>query len=281
MNRIVIIGKKSFLGINFYNWIITNKINYDINLVGSRNSEWKLHDYSKVDVVIHVAAIVHSKKINEIVYEEINYELVKDVSNFVKNKGVKHFIFISTLAVFGVDSGYIDENTLEFPKSIYAKTKLKAENYLKSIESGNFKISIIRSPMIYGKGSKGNYKKLSNISKFLFIFPQSYNSRSIIYVKNLCKFIQIIIDQQLMGVFYPQNYDYVNTTQLVESIRSLKGQYTHKSRILGKINYNIFSITRKIFGNFQVSKMLYGGPMNFPYDYQVKSFKESIIETEL
>src|SRR5690606_7124221 len=117
-------------------------------------------------VVIHVAGIAHVKetKENADLYYKVNRDLAFEVAKKAKNEGVKQFIFLSSMSVYGIETGIIKINTPTNPKTNYGRSKLEAEELISSIESDSFKVAILRPPMIYGKGCKGNYIRLANLA---------------------------------------------------------------------------------------------------------------------
>src|SRR5699024_2819593 len=158
---------------------------------------WKEKDFSMYDVVVHVAGIAHRKetKENAQLYYEINRDLAYDVAQKSKTESVKQFIFLSSMSVYGLEEGVIDGRTPLHPKSNYGKSKLEAENLIQPLENKNFKVAIIRPPMIYGKDCKGNYQRLAKIAKKVPVFPKIDNKRSMIYIDNLSEFIRLSIDR--------------------------------------------------------------------------------------
>src|SRR5690606_888391 len=116
------------------------------------------------------------------------------------------------------NGGKITLDTVPNPDDFYGDSKLRAEKGIKSLDSDEFKVVIIRPPMIYGKGSKGNFPKLIKISRTIPFFPMYENKRSMLYIDNLSEFIRLLISNQERGLFFPQNHEYVNTSNLVKEI---------------------------------------------------------------
>jgi len=81
--------------------------------------------------------------------------------------------------------------------------------------------------MIYGIGSKGNYPLLAKIPKKLPLFPDIQNRRSMFYISNLFRFISLMIENEENGIFFPQNADYVNTSEMVREIAKVYGKKMH------------------------------------------------------
>lgn len=167
MKRILITGKNSYIGSRFQEWLAKHPDKYKVDAISLRDESWKEKDFSEYDVVYHVAGIAHRKetKENRELYYKVNRDLAYEVAKKSKQDGIKQFIFLSTMSVYGLESGVIDEHTPLKPKSNYGKSKLQAEELIKPLEDDSFKIAILRPPMVYGKGCKGNYPRLAKLAK--------------------------------------------------------------------------------------------------------------------
>lgn len=281
MKRILITGENSYIGSSVEKWLLKSNEKYSVDTINLRDTFWKETDFSNYDVVFHVAGIAHvstNKNLKDL-YFQVNRDLTIDVATKAKNQGVNQFIFMSSIIVYGSEATYIDLNTVPNPDSFYGESKLLAEKGIKHLESDNFNIAIIRPPMIYGKGSKGNYKKLSKLAKRVPIFPNYENQRSMLYIDNLCEFIRLIIDKNESGIFYPQNREYVTTTDLAKQIADFSN-----SRIVLIKMFNpfiriliTFPTFNKLFGTLVYDKEISVYPN---MDYQIVSFEESIRLTE-
>ena len=222
MRKILITGTSSYLGTQIRNYL--NDTEYVVNTLSVRDERWQECNFNSYTSIIHCAAIVHSrKKILEDAYIQINKTLTYDLAKKAKDEGVRQFIFISSMNVYGMNSGIITSNTVPKPISFYGKSKLLAEKEILKLEEPNFRIVIIRPPMIYGRGCKGNYSFLEKVSKCLLVIPDYANHRSMLYIDNFCEFIKQTIDKGLNGVFFPQNKEYVSTRDLIEKFRPYMG----------------------------------------------------------
>jgi UDP-glucose 4-epimerase len=150
---------------------------------------------------------------------------------------------------------------------------------LRQIEDNSFKVVILRPPMIYGKGSKGNYPKLSKAAQRLPIFPDFDNTRSMLHIDNLCEFIRLMIDNEESGLFFPQNREYVKTSEMVRIIAQVHGKEIRLTKIFNKplkIMEKHITLIEKVFGNMAYKQEL----SNYRADYRIRNFKESIRLTE-
>ena len=160
--------------------------------------------FSGYDSVFHVAGIAHIKETikNRDLYFSVNRDLAYEVAKKAKEDGVRQFVFLSTMSVYGLNTGIIDNNTPEAPKNAYGRSKLEAEKLIRELEAANFQVAIIRPPMVYGKGAKGNYQRLSKFAQKSPIFPDYNNQRSMLYIDNLCEFVRLIIIHVSTGIFF-------------------------------------------------------------------------------
>ena len=284
MKKILITGKDSYIGTSFENWLSKEPARYEIDTLDMKDPAWQGQDFSQYDVVFHVAGIAHvsSAPHMEELYYKVNRDLVIETAKKAKAQGVKQFIFMSSIIVYGEASSskrVIDRNTVPKPSSFYGLSKLQAEEGLRSLESESFKIVVLRPPMVYGKGSKGNYAKLAAFSKRAPCFPDFDNMRSMLHIDNLCELLRALVDNEEKGLFLPQNAEYVKTSELVKTIAAAQGRDLRTTRIFNPLIGLMMGIglVSKVFGN-----LVYDQAMS-SYDscnYRIRSFKVSIDLTE-
>ena len=132
--------------------------------------------------------------------------------------------------------------------------------------------------MIYGKGSKGNYPLLAKFAQKFPIFPNIENKRSMLYIENLCAFVKTIVDDEASGYFYPQNSEYVCTSELVKCIANAHGKRIVLTSIFNPMIKLIKNhpIIKKVFGDIYYAKEM----SVYKKNYQVVDFEESIDRTE-
>lgn len=282
--RILITGKNSYIGNSVENWLNKQEESYHINSIDMKDGSWKDHDFSQYDVIFHVAGIAHvSTDPNmEDLYYKVNRDLTIETAQKAKDEGVKQFIFMSSIIVYGnsdIKDGVITKDTIPVPSNFYGKSKLEAEEGISKLESDNFRVAIIRPPMIYGKGSKGNYPRLAKLARITPIFPDYPNQRSMLYVDNLSEFIKILIDTEETGLFFPQNEEYVSSTELVKHISFAREKKIYTTKVFNPIIKMLkkFAIINKVFGNLTYEKKL---SMLSNVDYQLFGLQESIKITE-
>jgi len=284
MKRVLITGKNSYIGTSLENWLMREPDKYRVDTVDMKDGSWKEKEFSSYDVVFHVAGIAHvsSDPKMEDLYYKVNRDLVIETAEKAKAEGIKQFIFMSSIIVYGDSSSskrVIDRNTVPTPSNFYGNSKLQAEEGIKYLESDDFKIVVVRPPMIYGKGSKGNYPRLANMAKKIPVFPDIDNERSMLHIDNLCEFIKVMIDHEETGLYFPQNKEYVKTSELVKTIGVVHGK---KIMMISWMNWLIrlmfgIGIVNKVFGNLVYEKSM------SDYDkanYRIRDFRESIELTE-
>lgn len=284
MRNVLITGANSYIGTSFEHWVEKHPDKYVVDTIDMIDSSWKNKDFSEYDVVFHVAGIAHvsSDPKLEHLYYNVNRDLTVEVAKKAKEEGVKQFIFMSSIIVYGDSSIHkrvIDKTTIPTPSNFYGNSKLQAEEGIKELEDDKFKIVILRPPMIYGKCSKGNYPKLSKAAQKLPIFPDISNERSMLHIDNLCEFIRLMIDNEESGLFFPQNAEYVRTSEMVQLISEVHGKKIRMTKIFNPIIRLMFgiNIVNKVFGNLVYEKSM------SEYDkdnYRIRDFIETIKLTE-
>lgn len=284
MKKILITGINSYVGKSFYKWLEQYPQEYKVDLISLRIDTWKNKDFSNYDSILHVAGIAHvssDPKLEELYYK-VNRDLTLEIARKAKNEGVKQFIFMSSIIVYGDSNSakkIININTVPTPSNFYGNSKLQAEEGLKGLESDFFKVAIVRPPMIYGKGSKGNYPKLVKLARILPVFPDVDNERSMIHIDNLSEFLRKVINNQDQGFFFPQNKEYVNTSEMVNIISRVHGKRIKLTKIFNPIIFLLgkkLKIVNKVFGNLVYDKEM----SKYKEEYQIRSLENTIELTE-
>ena len=259
MKRILITGENSYIGTALEKWLLNDKTEYLIDKISLRGKEWKTITFSIYDVVVHTVGIVHIKESNKNknLYYSINRDLAYETAKKAKSEGVKQFIYLSSMSVYGIETGEINKNTSLKPNNNYGRSKLEGESLINKLNDSCFKVTIIRPPMVYGRNCTGNYAKLSRFARLIPVFPEVKNKRSMIYIDNLSEFIKLLIDEHLSGVFFPQNKEYVNTSRMVELIARSNNKSIKLSKFLSFFLRLLNSkLVNKIFGNLIYHKEL-------------------------
>lgn len=297
--KVLITGANSYIGESFQVFAEENyEKNFEIDTLDMLDPEWRKKDFSAYDIVYHVAGIAHADvgNVSEEVkqkYYAVNTDLSIEVARKAKEEGVKEFIFMSSMIVYGDSAPYgkrkiIDKNTVPHPANFYGDSKLQADVGVRELADANFKVIVLRPPMIYGKGSKGNYPVLAKLARKLPIFPEVTNERSMLHIDNLCEFLcQIMLIKEITNesvVLIPQNVEWTKTSDMVREIAKVSGKKIISLKMLapavwigGKIPGKIGELVNKAFGNNAYSQDMseYEG-----IDYRMVDLKESVEKTE-
>ena len=256
--NIIITGKGSYIGTSVKNYLLRNPDNYFVEELETKGLIPSPRLFYGYDVVFHVAGIAHIKetKKNKHLYYEVNRDLTVKIAEAAKAAGVKQFIVLSTMNVYGLLTGHINKDTEPKPISAYGDSKLQADIEISKLSDNSFNVAVLRPPMVYGKDCKGNYQKLRCFALKSPIFPKYKNTRSMIYIGNLCEFVKRLIDNCSSGLFFPQNKEYVCTSEMVLHIARF-----HNKRVLLFCIFNPFikmiriSVINKVFGNLTYEKI--------------------------
>lgn len=291
MKKVLITGANSYIGTSFEKYINDNyKNEYQIDTVNMLDASWKNKDFSIYDSIFHVAGIAHSDngKISsdkEKLYYAVNTDLTAETAQKAKSDGVKQFIFMSSAIVYGSSAPVGKNRTITVdtpvnPENCYGDSKVQAENKLRPLVDETFRVVILRPPMIYGKGSKGNYSLLAKIASKVPFFPYVNNERSMLYIENLCEFIHLMIKNEENGTFWPQNAEYSNTSELVKMISVARGKkivLIKGFEWLLKIMSRLTGLVNKAFGSMCYEKQM----SSYKEEYRKFSLEESIRKTEM
>ena len=283
MKKILIAGANSYIGTSLEEWLKKYPSDYYIDTLDMRDGSWNVKDFSKYDVVFHVAGIAHvsSDPKMEALYYKVNRDLTIETAKKAKAEGVGQFIFMSSIIVYGAsakmgEKKVITRDTLPAPVGAYGDSKLQAEKGIEPLGDNSFNVCILRPPMIYGPGCKGNYPLLSKAARKLPFFPDIDNQRSMLFIENLCSAVKHVIDTASGGLILPQNDQYVRTSEMVKLIADAHNQKIILVRILNpllKLLSKRIEVINRIFGNLVYVQE--PGAIPVPLD-----FKSSIFITE-
>lgn len=287
--KILITGANSYIGTNFEKYVRKWNGRYQVDTVDTVSDSWKQMNFSAYDCVYHVAGIAHSDgghldESRKARYYKINRDLTIEVAQKAKAEGVKQFIFMSSAIVYGASAHVgmqkiITKDTPTNPANCYGDSKVQAELGLMPMNDDQFKVVILRPPMIYGPGCKGNYPILSKLAKKLPVFPAVKNQRSMLYIENLAEFVRLMIENEEQGIFWPQNAMYSNTTQLVRLIAKVNKKniaVIHGFAWILKLLSPVIPMIDKAFGSLTYDMKL----SEYKQDYRVCTLEESIFITE-
>ena len=289
MKKILITGANSYIGTSFEKYMQQYADEYQIDTIDMIDGSWREKSFSGYDIVYHVAGIAHSdngkiSKEKEKLYYSVNTDLTIEAAKKAKADGVKQFIFMSSAIVYGNSAPLgkekiITKKTPVSPANCYGDSKVQAENGILPLADDTFKVVILRPPMIYGKGSKGNYPTLVKFAKKLPLFPYVKNQRSMLYIENLLEFVRLMIVNEESGIFFPQNKEYSNTSEMVKMIGNAHGK---KVRLMKGFTWvlkilSLFTgLVNKAFGNLVYEDKI----SEYKQEYRKFTLTESIEATE-
>lgn len=289
MKKILITGANSYIGTAFEKYMQQYADEYQVDTIDMIDGSWREKNFSKYDVVYHVAGIAHSdngkiSKEKEKLYYSVNTDLTIETAQKAKADGVKQFIFMSSAIVYGNSAPLgkekiITKDTPVSPANCYGDSKVQAENGILPLLDDAFKVVILRPPMIYGKGSKGNYPTLVKFAKKMPLFPYVKNQRSMLYIENLMEFVRLMIENEESGIFFPQNAEYSNTSEMVKMIGGV-----HKKKVCLvkgftwalKILSMLMGLINKAFGSLTYEQSM----SIYKQEYRKFSLLESVEATE-
>lgn len=275
MKRILITGAESYIGNSVEQWLGRWPEKYSVDVLDMQLASWREYDFSRYDSVFHVAGIAHADVGNvseerKQFYYKINTDLAIETAKVAKKQGVKQFILMSSMIIYG-GKEYVSKDTVPEPANFYGDSKWKADQGIRELEDETFKVVVLRPPMIYGKNSKGNYPTLAKMARKLPVFPKLNNKRSVLYVENLSEFVRLMIENEEHGIFFPQNGSLVSTTDLVWNIAKV-----HEHKIwMTKLLNPFVAIARKIPGKIgNLANKAFGSSY---YDMEMSQYKENYI----
>jgi UDP-glucose 4-epimerase len=289
MKKILITGADSYIGTSFENYLKQWQDKYQVDTVDMIDGTWREKSFAGYDTVFHVAGIAHSdsgkiSKEKEKLYYEINTDLTIETAKKAKADGVKQFIFMSSAIVYGESAPIgkkkiINRDTPPSPANYYGDSKLQAENGILPLQSDDFNVVVLRPPMIYGKGCKGNYQTLVKLALKLPVFPYVKNERSMLYIENLCEFVRLMVENKERGIFWPQNAEYSNTSEMVKMIAEAHGK---KIRLVKgftwslKVMSHFTGLVNKAFGNLRYDQIM----STYKNNYHLVGLEKSIKKIE-
>lgn len=281
--KILVTGSNGFVGSYFIN---KYKGKYKIKTFSFLKEDINSLDCSDLDVVFHLSALVHQMGgASKEEYERVNVTQTLQLAKKAKESGIKHFVFMSTVAVYGIETGIMSEKSNCNPINEYGKSKSRAEMELKKLEDQNFIISIIRPPIVYGKNAPGNMKSLLKLINKISILPfgKIENKRSMVYIGNLCHLVYEIITQQKSGIFLASDDEPLSTTRLIELIAKNLDKKVYLVKIpffesLLKILKPSFH--KRLYGSLEVDNSITKEKLNLKNPYSVEDGIKMMIKGE-
>ena len=273
MKKVLITGAGSYIGTSVETYLNCPEYAgmYQVDTVDMIGDGWKEKNFSGYDTVFHVAGIAHADishvtEEQKKLYYRVNRDLAVSTAKKAKREGVRQFIYMSSIIVYGETTSIrkervITKNTKPHPTSFYGDSKWKAEQKLVPLGDEIFYVAILRPPMIYGEGGKGNYQTLKKIAMKVPVFPDFPNRRSMLAMEKLCDYVRQLIEEGKGGVFFPQDPQYVRTAEMVKKIAAENGRtvylikgFNWAVRLAGCVPGKIGGMVNKAFGSLIYEK---------------------------
>ena len=211
MKNIIVTGANGALSCKVANHLKT-KPDFNVKQLSLRG-DWENSSFKDIYSIVHIAGVTPQNAKSEKDYKAINYELTKSLSDKAKLCGVKQFIFISSMAVYGASQstepkkGIINADTPCNPTEPYGKSKFMAEQHLLSLADKGFKVCIIRVPSIFDNQKTEYIDQYKYLADKYPLIPKVFtdNYKSFIHSKNLCELIYLALVSDFDGVICPDD----------------------------------------------------------------------------
>jgi nucleoside-diphosphate-sugar epimerase len=186
-----------------------------------------------VDAVVHLAARVHHKNEEHEVdlYRDINTDGTLHLARCAAAAGVRQFIFVSTVLVHGRSNdgrAPFSENDILTPRGVYGMSKAAAEAGLEALaQDSDMRVTVIRPPLVYGAGAKGNFNLLVKVVKLGAPLPLAAirNHRAFLSVENLTSFIlqRLLHAERKFDAFLLADEEQVSTPDFITRLAKAAG----------------------------------------------------------
>lgn len=157
----------------------------------------KLEKLAEIEAVVHSAGLAHQfKDTKKEAFEAVNVKGTENAARLAVKLNAKHFVLISSTAVYGIKRGKINENAVCEPETLYAESKLKAEKVCRQIcEENAVKLTILRLAPVIGEANVGNAARLIEaIYKKRFVWiGKGENLKTLIYKKDVARAVLTIL----------------------------------------------------------------------------------------
>jgi nucleoside-diphosphate-sugar epimerase len=223
--------------------------------------------FTGLDVVVHAAARVHmiqDRSANPLAeFRKLNRDVTLALAALAADKGVKRFVFLSSIGVNGNNSVMpFSEKDTPNPQEPYAISKYEAEQGLLVLaKKTGMQVVIIRPPLVYGPNAPGNFGTLVNWLRRAVPLPLGAinNKRSFVALDNLVSFIALCADRTRSPkaanqVFLISDGEDVSTTQLLSKVADALG----KKRWLLPFPVSLMSFVARLIGKGDVANRLFG-----------------------
>lgn len=254
----------------------------------SPRQDWSL-PLKNIDSLVHCAAKVHVME-NESaeamdIYRRVNTDSTLNLARQAAKAGLKRFVFLSTIKANGESTNgrvpFSEKDDCQ-PSDPYAISKYEAETGLMEIaKKTGMEVVIIRPPLVYGPGVKGNLASMMRWVKKGIPLPLGAikNQRSLIALDNLVEFISLCLKHPKAKneIFLVSDGEDVSTTQLVKKLAHAHGK---KARLM-PVPVNLIKTATGLLGKNDVVERLFGSlQVNCTKAQEVLDWKASVTMDE-
>ena len=283
--KVLIVGKNSYIAQRTGAWFAKKPVPAEVEYISVRDDSWRQKNLTGFDAVIYTAAIVHRKDaVPEEIYDAVNAQQPFAFAQAAKAAGVKQFVFLSTMGVYGQGKklpagNIVDENTPLKPFPGYGSSKLKGERLLQSLQDESFHVSIIRPANVYGRGCKGGYiSGFAKITAKLPVLPRAFEGsrQGMLFVDNLAELCWLAVNADCSGVYPAQDRTPVSAYDIMRAMADCV--CPRKKAIRGEAALKLVqgnALVNKLFGGVSYAEDYAKCPLG---DYQLVEFRDAIKE---
>ena len=283
--KVLIVGKNSYIAQRTGAWFAKKPVPAEVEYISVRDDSWRQKNLTGFDAVIYTAAIVHRRDaVPEEIYDAVNAQQPFAFAQAAKAAGVKQFVFLSTMGVYGQGKklpagNIVDENTPLKPFPGYGSSKLKGERLLQSLKDESFHVSIIRPANVYGRGCKGGYiSGFAKITAKLPVLPRAFEGsrQGMLFVDNLAELCWLAANADCSGVYPAQDRTPVSAYDIMRAMADCV--CPRKKAIRGEAALKLVqgnALVNKLFGGVSYAEDYAKCPLG---DYQLVEFRDAIKE---
>ena len=241
MKKILILGANSYIGTSFENYMQQKyPDDYEIHTTSLHGDAWRQEDWSGYDSILNVTGKAHAdiaqlSEAQKQEYYTVNCDLAVEAAKKAIEDGAMQYIYFSSIIVYGDSSNSrkpvrITAQTPPHPSNFYGDSKWQAEQKLQELfraaekTTRHTRLVLLRLPMIYGPGCKGNYKILVKMSQKLPLFPTYHNERSVLHIDHLTEYLRNLVDSGTDGLYLPQDDTCRSTPDMVFELAEAAGR---------------------------------------------------------
>lgn len=222
--QVVITGASGFIGTNLRTYLGADEV-FRVSCLSLRGGV-DLRQLEGANAVVHLAGKAHDLKSasDPEEYQRVNYELSANLFDAFLASGCRKFIYMSSVkAVADTLDGVLKEGDIPHPGTPYGQSKLRAEEYMRSVSlPADKSCYILRPCMVHGPGNKGNLNLLYRLVRMGIPYPLGAftNRRSYLGIENLCFVIRELIEREDIpqGTYNVADDEALSTAEVVRLI---------------------------------------------------------------